>query len=161
MDGEEVRMIEEVKRVIAFVFQKKGKERMTEKDFYMILSFEMGWLTPGEGLKIVEYGVQHNLLEKEGDEIYPTFDYKSVEIPLGFKFDTKKLQELEKGLIPRIIGKVMKERKRGERSLRDEIRKLSEELGIYPEIAALLLARKSGVNIEEFMEEAWEMVRKK
>jgi len=161
MDGEEDRMMEEVKKVIAFVFQKKGKERMTEKDFYMVLSFEMGWLTPGEGLKIVEYALQHHLLEKEGEEIFPTFDYKEVEVPLGFKFDTKKLQELEKGLVPRVMGKIMKEKNVGERNLRNEIRRIGEEMHIYPEIAALLVAKKKGVGIEEFIEEAWDILLSK
>jgi len=161
MDGEEDRMMEEVKKVIAFVFQKKGKERMTEKDFYMVLSFEMGWLTPGEGLKIVEYALQHHLLEKEGEEIFPTFDYKEVEVPLGFKFDTKKLQELEKGLVPRVMGKIMKEKNVGERNLRNEIRRMGEEMHIYPEIAALLVAKKKGGGIEEFIEEAWDILLSK
>ena len=158
LDGEADIMMEEARKVIAFVFQKKGKERMTEKEFYMVLSFEMGWLTPGEGMKIIEYALQHHLLEKEGDEIYPTFDYKSVEVPLGFKFDSKKMQELERGLIPRVMGKIMKEKKVGERNLRNEVRRLSEEMNIYPEIAVLLLAKKNGVEIEEFIEEAWELI---
>ena len=56
------------------------------------------------------------------------------------------------------MGKIMKEKKVGERNLRKEVRRLSEEMNIYPEIAALLLAKKNGVGIEEFIDEAWELI---
>ena len=59
----------ELKTLVAFVFQRSGKEKMKEKDFYMLLSFELGWLTPGEGLKVIEKAIEENLMERENGEL--------------------------------------------------------------------------------------------
>ncbi len=150
--------MEELKKLIAFVFQRGGKERMSEKEFYMTLSFELGWLTPGEGMKVIEKAIKEKLLGKEGEEIFPLFDYKSEEVPLGFKFDSKKLEEMEKDLMARIVAKIMRESGIGEKKVRDEIRKMAEDLSIYPEVAAILLAKKVGIGVEEFMKDAWNLV---
>jgi len=146
--------MEELKKLIAFVFQRAGKESMKEKDFYMTLAFQLGWLTPGEGLKVVEHALERNLLVKKGEEIFPTFNFKDEDIPLGFKFDSKSLQEMEKDLFSKIVGKIMREKKMGEKNLRNEIEKRAEKLGIYKEIAALVIAKEKGVNVEEFMDDA-------
>ncbi|RLF48064.1 MAG: hypothetical protein DRN29_00765 [Thermoplasmata archaeon] len=151
--------MEELRKLIAFVFQRSGKEKMTEKEFYMTLSFELGWLTPGEGMKVIEKAMGLNLLKKDGDEIFPSFNYKDEEVPLGFKFDNKKLEELEKDLLSKIVGKISHESKIGEKKIRDEIRKISEDLDIYPEIAALLLAKKVGIEVDEFIDDAKEFIK--
>ncbi|HHF55325.1 MAG TPA: DUF2240 family protein [Thermoplasmatales archaeon] len=152
--------MKELKKLIAFVFQRSGKERMSEKEFYMTLSFELGWLTPGEGMKVIEKAIKEKLLGKEGEEIFPLFDYKAEEVPLGFKFDSKKLEEMEKDLMTRIVGKIMMESGIGEKKVRDEIRRIAEDLNIYPEIAAILLAKKVGIDVGEFMKDAWSLVFK-
>lgn len=155
----EIEMIEELKKLIAFIFQRSGKEKMSEKEFYMSLSFELGWLTPGEGMKVIEKAVEKNLLAKENDNIFPTFDYRNVEIPLGFKFDGNKLKEMEKDLFSRIIDKIIIESKLGEKRVRKEIENIERNLNVYPEIAGILFAKKIGLDVEEFIEEAKNMIK--
>ena len=152
--------MEDLKKLIAFVFQRSGKEKMKEKEFYMTLSFELGWLTPGEGMKVIERSLAAGLLKKDGEEIIPNFDYKKEEVPLGFKFDSKMLEEMEKDLLSKILGEILKESKIGEKKIRDEIRKMAEDLNICPEIAALLLAKKTGMDVGKFLEEAKEFVNR-
>ncbi len=153
--------MEEIKKLIAFVFQRAGKESMKEKDFYMTLAFQLGWLTPGEGLKIIEHAIEQNLLIKKGDEITPAFDFREEDIPLGFKFDSKSLQEMEKELLPRILGKIMREKKIGEKGLKNEIEKKAEKLGVYAEIAAMVVAKEKGVDVDEFMDDAKKFLKMK
>lgn len=157
--GKEIEMIEELKKLIAFIFQRSGKEKMNEKEFYMSLSFELGWLTPGEGMKVIEKAVEKNLLAKENDVIYPTFEYKNVEIPLGFKFDGNKLKEMEKDLFSRIVDKIIMESKLGEKKVRKEIENIERDLNVYPEIAGIFFAKKIGINVEGFIEEAKNLIK--
>lgn len=146
--------MEDLKKLIAFIFQRSGKEKMKEKDIYMSLSFELGWMTPGQGKKVVEKALELNLVRREGEEIIPNFDYREIEIPLGFKFDEEKLEEMEKDLLSKIISKIVRNTKIGEKKIREEIRNISENLEIYPEIAALVVAKRKGIDIREFIEEA-------
>ncbi len=153
--------MEELKKLIAFIFQRSGKEKIREKDIYMILSFELGWMTPGQGRKVIEKAIAFNLVRKEGEEIIPNFDYKNIEIPLGFKFDEEKIEEMEKDLLSKIIGKLVKNTNLGEKKIREEIKIVSESLEIYPEIAALIVAKRNGIDIKEFIDEAKEFVKLK
>lgn len=151
--------MEELKKLMAFIFQRSGKERMHEKDIYMTLSFELGWMTPKQGRKAVEKAIELGLIKKEGDEIIPNFDYKEIEIPLGFKFDGEKIEEMEMDLLTRTISRVVSNTKLGEKKVREEIRKLSDELEVYPEVAALVVALKNNVKIDDLIKEAKEMVK--
>lgn len=151
--------MEELKKLISFIFQRSGKGKMLEKDIYMILSFELGWMTPKQGKKVIEKSLELGLIKKDGEEIIPNFDYKSVEIPLGFKFDAEKIEEMEMDLLSKIIARIVKNSKFGEKKIREEIRKISENLDIYPEIAALLLAKKYGIEINDLIMEAKEFVK--
>ena len=47
-----------------------------------------------------------------------------------------------------------------EKALNDEIKKTSERLYIYPEIAALIIARKKNIDIDEFMADANELIER-
>jgi len=152
-------IMDDLKRLIAFLFQRGGKEKMSEKEVYMILSFELGWLTPGDGKKVIEKAEEKGYIEREGDEIMPTFDYREVEIPLGFRFDESKVEEMEQDLVSRVVGKALKEIGIGEKKIRERINKLSKELDIYPEIAALVFAKQNGLLTEDLLEEAKEFIK--
>ncbi len=148
-----------LEKLIAFLFQTSGKEKLTEKEIYMILSFKLGWLTPAEGKKVIQKALEKGLIKKEGDEISPNFDYKSIDVPFEFKFDARML-EMEEDLYAKIVSRIAREKDMGEKRIRDEIKELAENQDIYREVAALVIAKKYGVQIDDLMEEAWEMVKK-
>ena len=148
-----------LEKLIAFLFQTTGKDRLTEKEIYMILSFKLGWLTPAEGKKAIQKALEKNLIKKEGDEIIPNFDYRSIDIPFEFKFDSKML-EMEEDLYSKIVARVVKSKNIGEKKVREEIEELAEKNDIYKEVAALVIAKRYGLDIDDLIDEAWKMVRK-
>jgi len=148
-----------LEKLIAFLFQTTGKDRLTEKEIYMILSFKLGWLTPAEGKKAIQKALEKNLIKKEGDEIIPNFDYRSIDIPFEFKFDAKML-EVEEDLYSKIVARVVKSKNIGEKKVREEIEELAEKNDIYKEVAALVIAKRYGLDIDDLIDEAWKMVRK-
>ena len=148
-----------LEKLIAFLFQTTGKDRLTEKEIYMILSFKLGWLTPAEGKKAIQKALEKNLIKKEGDEIIPNFDYRSIDIPFEFKFDAKML-EMEEDLYSKIVARVVKSKNIGEKKVREEIEELAEKNDIYKEVAALVIAKRYGVEIDDLIDEAWKRVKK-
>jgi len=149
-----------LEKLVAFLFQTTGKERLNEKEVYMILSFKLGWLTPAKGRLAIQKAIEKNLIRKEGDELVPNFDYKSIDIPFEFKFDEKML-EMEEDLFSKIIEKISRDANIGEKKIKEEAEELAEKQDIYKEVAALVVAKKYGVDIEEFVKEAWKEIEKK
>ena len=148
-----------LEKLIAFLFQTTGKDRLTEKEIYMILSFKLGWLTPADGKRAIQKALEKNLIKKEGDEIIPNFDYKNIDIPFEFKFDAKML-EMEEDLYSKIVARIMNNRNVGEKKIREEIEEVAEKNDIYKEVAALVIAKRYGIEIDDLVKEAWETVKK-
>ncbi|MEM1514039.1 MAG: DUF2240 family protein [Candidatus Thermoplasmatota archaeon] len=145
--------MDDLKILFAFLFTKKG-DKLKEEDIFNTLSFEMGWMTPKEGKKIIEKGLERNYIKIEENMIKPNFDYKEVEIPLGFKFDENKLREYYGGdVFSRIIRRIEKKLNIGSKKIMEEIDELSRNMEVYPEIAAILYAKRKGIEIDDFMEE--------
>ncbi|MEM2387841.1 MAG: DUF2240 family protein [Candidatus Thermoplasmatota archaeon] len=145
--------MDDLKILFAFLFTKKG-DKLKEEDIFNTLSFEMGWMTPKEGKKIIEKGLERNYIKIEENMIKPNFDYKEVEIPLGFKFDENKIQEYYGGdVFSRIIRRIEKKLNIGSKKIMEEIDELSRNMEVYPEIAAILYAKRKGIEIDDFMEE--------
>ncbi|MBC7128817.1 MAG: DUF2240 family protein [Thermoplasmatales archaeon] len=144
--------MDDLKILFAFLFNKRG-DKLKEEDVFNILSFEMGWMTPKEGKKIIEKGLEKNYIKIEENMIRPNFNYKEVEIPLGFKFDENKIQEYEGDIFSRVIHKIEKNLNIGSKKIIEEIEDLSRNMEIYPEVAAILYAKKKGIEIDDFMEE--------
>ncbi|MEM2934857.1 MAG: DUF2240 family protein [Candidatus Thermoplasmatota archaeon] len=144
--------MDDLKILFAFLFNKKG-DKLMEEDIFNILSFEMGWMTPKECKKIIEKGLERNYIKIEENMIKPNFDYKEVEIPLGFKFDENKIQEYEGDIFSRITRRIEKNLNIGSKKILEEIEDLSRNMEIYPEVAAILYGKKKGIEIDDFMEE--------
>ena len=149
-----------LKKLIAFLFQNSGKEKLTEKEIYMILSFKLGWLTPAKGKMAIKKAIEKNLVRVENGEIIPNFDYKSIEIPFEFRFDEKML-EMEEDLLSKIINMITTEANIGEKKIRDEIENFSKSQDLYKEVAALVIAKKYGIKIDDLIEEVKEFIEKK
>ena len=148
-----------LKKLVAFLFQTTGKERLNEKEIYMILSYKLGWLTPAAGRMAIQKALEKGLIKKDGEELLPNFDYKSIDIPFDFKFDEKML-EMEEDLYHKVIKMISEEKNIGEKKIKEEIDELAEKQDIYKEIAALVIAKKYGLKIDELIEEGWKLVKK-
>ena len=148
-----------LKKLIAFLFQTTGKEKLNEKEIYMILSYKLGWLTPAGGRMAIQKALEKGFIKKEGDEIQPNFDYKNIDIPFDFKFDEKML-EMEEDLYQKIVRMIRDEKNIGEKKIKEEIDGLAEKQDIYKEIAALVIAKKYGIDVDELLQEGWKLVRK-
>lgn len=149
--------MDDLKILFAFLFNKKG-DKIKEEDVFNVLSFEMGWMTPKECKKIIEKGLEKNYIKIEENLIKPDFDYREVEIPLGFKFDESKAKEYEKDIISRIVSIIEKSLNIGSKKIIEEIEELGKNMEIYPEVAAILYAKRKGIEISDFMEEIKKMI---
>ncbi len=147
--------MEKAKNLVAFLFQRSGKERLREKEIYMSLSYELRWLTPEKAKIFLHKCVENGLLKMEGEEYNPNFDYKNIQIPLGFTVDENIVEEED------IFSSILKEMERGEmerETLFKEIETLQKKMNILPEVAALILAKRHGIDISPFIEKVKKII---
>lgn len=77
--------MEEVKKAIAFLFKRKGRDTMSEKDFVMSASMDLGWFPPKEAQRLMQIGLDSKLLLVAEGKLKLSFDAAVMDIPLDYK----------------------------------------------------------------------------
>ena len=153
-------MVFENEIILAFLFKRSGKEKMSFSELYLNLSMDLKWFSPEEAKKFLNDAIKKKLLIKENDLILPSFDLNKIKIPIGFSpskdlFIEKKNQEDlgEINVVKQIIKKIHEKTKTEEPQIIDKIKEISKEKNITDEIAALLLGKEYEIELNDFFEE--------
>jgi hypothetical protein len=152
--------MDELKIVISEPFKRRGKARLTPAEFTFALTLELKWLTPEESRQVIDESLKAGLMREEKDRIVPSFDYRSVVTPAGFKPGVDLF--CKKPLLDRIIDILT-----GSGVTDAEAQKLIKSKQEYlcdlatPAVAGLIVARERGLDVSPYIDEAFaELVKK-
>jgi hypothetical protein len=156
-------MNSEEHNIIAFVFKRSGKTEINFSDFYLILSVDLKWFTPEAAKAFTDQMVKQKLLKKKEGELAPTFEINKIEVPLGFRpskqilkdgaTEPKEEKVIEGKILQKIVEKIMKKSKLDNTSVLRKIEETSLEKNVTKEVAALLLGKKYGIDLDDFYDE--------
>jgi hypothetical protein len=140
-------MDSEAEIIIAFLFNRSGKNQLKESDLYLPLSMELGWLSTKEAQAFVKTALSQGLLEKKGGLVQPTFPLDSISIPVGFTpskqlFPKEISQKHPENLLDILISEIGKKTHQDQKEILDEITKEAHEKNLLPVVAALYVARR-------------------
>jgi hypothetical protein len=153
----------ELENAIAQIFRRKGKTSLAEKDFVFAASLDFGWFNPKEAQKLLEIGLESELLIMEDGKVKPTFDYKSLDIPKNFSptADIFQTSAQPKGIFLKIVDSITMKTNLPAKDLISQINQTQDRMGVDVEVAALIVARNLGVDISEYMDLVEEEIGKK
>lgn len=183
----------ELQRTVAVVFNRKGKKLLSEREFINALFFELKWSDPTgagriearEAQRILEAALKKGLLELSEGYVKPTFDQKSVDVPLNYKPTRDLLKELGDGgaspaqparepagpkdrkeaqplpVFSVLIDDIAAKSGWNKREVVARINKVVERLSVDAEVAALLIGRDVGVDVGKYLLEVKEEVLRK
>lgn len=144
--------MDELKATIAQAFKVRGKARLTRAELAFALSLDLKWFSPDESREVVDAGLRAGLLTEEEGKITPSFDYRTTEVPPGFKpgpeiFKKPLLERIEillvnSGVEAEAIGSLVEKKQRELCSL------------VTPEAAGLIIARERGLDVSDYIDEA-------
>ena len=152
--------------IIAFLFKRSGKAKLSFSDLYLTLSMDLNWFTPDDAKSFLNLTLKQNLLEKKGEIVQPTFNYESITVPIGFA-PSKQVFEDREGAKPtveketvldKIIKQLVEKTKLDHLQSTEKIDKLAEEKNVTKEVAALLVGKEYAVSLEDFFEEVEETI---
>jgi hypothetical protein len=145
----------EAKIIIAFLFNRSGKQALKESELYLPLSMELGWFSTKEAQEFVAYAVAQGLLVKKGGTLTPNFPVDTITIPVGFApkmktFAKKKGEPTEESIVEHIASQISEKTGRDKKEVLEEITTIASEKNILPEVAALFVARTYDLPLEEW-----------
>lgn len=140
-------------QTVAMPFRKRGKSALTTSEFIFALSLDLGWFSPEQAKEVLSKAKNDGLVSIKDDEISPNFDFKAIEIPLGFRPDLKR----ERSIFERTIGRIMMtglSRKEAIALVNEKQERMANLIEI--EISALLVAKERDVDVEDLVDETYQ-----
>ena len=133
-----------LRRAVAAPFRQRGVERMNESEFVVALSLDRDWFSPDQAKRLVDVATGEGLLDRSDDDIVASFDVGTVEIPEEFVPDESVIQE--RSVFEQVLDSVVDTGVDKQDAVAD-INRLQTELGVTIEAAAVLYARRNGVDV--------------
>ncbi len=133
---------------VAAPFKRRGTHRIRENEFVVALSLERDWFTPDQSKRLVDIATAEKLLEREDADLLVTFDPSTVEIPEGFVPGEDLL--CERSAFERVLDTLVSEGLEKHEAV-GAINSLQGELGVTIETAAVIYARRQGVDVSELV----------
>ena len=137
--------------VAAAPFRQQGRDRMSESEFVVSLSLDRDWFSPDQASRIVDIAVGDGFLTRDGDDLVAEFDLDSVSVPPGFDPGEELLQDPSP--FERALDRLVAAGQEKQTAVAD-INRLQANLEITIEAAAVLYARRHGVDVERAAEQA-------
>lgn len=134
---------------VAVPFRDAGRDRVGEGAFVVALSLDRDWFSPDQAKRVVDVAAGRGLIERDGNEVIAQFDPTEVAVPEEFAPDESVLRE--QSAFERVLEAVVAagvEKQAAVAAINDRQR----ELGVTLEAAAVLYARRRGVDVGETAE---------
>ncbi|WP_134670101.1 DUF2240 family protein [Halorussus marinus] len=145
-----------LRRAVAAPFKQKGRERLPESELVVALSLDRDWFSPDQAERLVDVATGQGLLDRRDDGVVAGFDPSAVEIPDGFVPDESVLQE--QSTFERLLDQVVAAGTEKQTAVA-EINELQGDLGVTIEAAAVVYARRRGVDVREAAADAREELK--
>lgn len=127
-------------------FIQNGSRRLQENEFVVALSLDRDWFSPDQAKRLIDVAVQEGLLEHEDGELVVAFDPAEVSIPEEFVPDEDLLQG--RSAFERVLDALVAEGMEKHDAV-GAINALQQELGVTIETAAVVYARREGIDVED------------
>jgi len=135
-----------LRRTVASPFRQRGVERLAESEFVVALSLDRDWFSPDQAKRLLDVAEGEGLLERGDDGVAPTFDAATVDVPDDFAPDEAVLQE--RSVFERVLD-AMIDAGLEKQSAVAASNRLQAELGVTLEAAAVVYARRKGVDVTD------------
>lgn len=130
--------------VVAAPFKQKGRERIGESEFVVALSLDRDWVSPDQAKRLIDLASGEGLLDRADDEVEAAFDVDDVTIPDDFVPDEGLFRE--RSAFERVLDDLVAAGNEKQESVAD-INRLQRDLGLTVDAAAVVYARRRGVEV--------------
>jgi len=149
--------LEKLKEVIAFLYNRAGKEELTAQELRLAMSMDLRWFSPKEAEEIVDLFQNKRLLIRKGSGgLRPAFKYKNLTIDRDLHPTKEELLggSGDEPLFVRMVGHITDRADEEKRNVISRVNRKAGEMGIEVEAAVMLVGDEMGVDMSPFADEA-------
>lgn len=140
-----------LRTAVAAPFHQRGRRKLAESEFVVALSLDREWFTPDQAKRLVDVAVGEGLLARDGSEVRAEFNPAEVTVPGDFVPD----ESLVRGpsVFERALNALVDSGLDKQEAVAN-VNALQKELDVTVEAAAVLYARRRGIDIADVAEHA-------
>ena len=159
-------MKNEAEIILSFLFKRSGKTKLRQSDIYLSLALDLNWFSISSAKTFLKNSLKEGLLQKQGEYVTPNFNWKKIEIPIGYHpSKDMKIPELPTldnfNILDELIDKITEKTGYDKKSILDKINIISSDLKITFEVAALLICQDFNINYEVYLDKIEKKLFKK
>ncbi len=146
--------MDELRYAIALLFRRKGRDELTEREFVLSASMDLRWFPPRDAQRLLQLGLESKLLESHGGNIRPAFVIDSVDVPRDFVPTSKTLEvatPVSEDVFVRLVDAIVARTSSDRKAVIASINGIQEKMDVDVEVAALVAARRAGVDAAPFL----------
>ena len=132
----------------AAFFRIKGKNVVTEQEFTMSVAFDNKWMSVKEANQLMKVLVSEGILTRSNGYLKPAKDLSATQVPIAYRPS----EELRKSLAG------TSEKKAPAAAPEPPADIVKKRLGVETCVAALLLLRDNGIDIERYKDRVYAQV---
>jgi hypothetical protein len=140
-----------LRRAVAAPFVHSGSDTVGRSDFVVALSLDRDWFSPDQAKRLVDVAVSEGLLKQDGDDLRVTFDASGVTVPEDFQPDESVLRQ--RSTFERVLDAVVDAGTEKQEAVAT-INRLQSDLGVTIEAAAVVYARRQGIDVTDLADRA-------
>jgi len=118
---------------------------MGENEFVVALSLDRDWFSPDQAKRLIDVATGQGLLERDDGDVVTRFDADDVTVPAEFVPDESVLRE--RSTFEQVLDEVVADGVEKQEAVAD-INRLQDELGVTVEAAAVVYARRRGLDVD-------------
>jgi len=124
---------------------------MGESEFVVALSLDRDWFSPDQAKRLLDVAASEGLVSREAGAVVAAFDVDEATVPDGFVPDESILQQ--RSTFERVLDDVV-DAGVEKRDAVAAINALQSDLGVTVEAAAIVYARRQGVEVADLADRA-------
>lgn len=140
-----------LRTAVAAPFRQQGRDRMGKSEFVVALSLDRDWFSPDQAKRLLDVAASEGLVERVDGDVTVTFDLDGVDVPDGFVPDESILQE--RSTFERVLDAIVDAGVQKQEAVA-AINSLQADLGVTVEAAAVVYARRQGIDVSELADRA-------
>lgn len=145
------------------MFQREG-EKISKEDFIYAQSVDLEWFSSERARLVIDQALESDLIKIREDKILANFDYKSIDIPMGFEPSKEIFKDKKKDLFPDLLDEIVEKSNFSKQKIMSKVNEKQDQLNIELTTAVLLVAHENEItlrNLDQRIDEISEKIRGK
>ncbi len=159
-------MADELETCLAALYLNKGKDVLTVKEFAMYISLDLRWMQVKDAELLMRTLIKRGLMTRSGDYLKPAVDISAIDVPVAYRPSEELINGLRKvepepaeipaatdtvDVLNDLIQKAI-ETGMEKGAFISECNKVRKRTNVDMEVAALMILRDKGVDVDPYLE---------